>query len=97
MRISTSISKYLIASAIWLLLVAACVLIAHPSIVNAPSLGPFAVSATPNPFWIVDATLVHDSPFRITAKWGYLLGVALAPLAALWLLGFLLLRQRGRG
>jgi hypothetical protein len=95
MASSSSARNLVIVSAIWLLLVAACVLLAHPSIVSSP-LGPFAVSMTPNPFWTVHATLVPASPFSITVNWSSLLGIALAPLAALWLLARVLRRVHQR-
>ena len=93
---ASSTRKLLVTSAIWLLLVAASVFIAHPSIVNDPLIGQFAVSSTPNPFWTVHATHVPASPFLITANWGYLLGLAFVPVAALWLL-VALFRQARKG
>lgn len=80
---TTSTKKVMIASVIWLLLIGACLITSHPSITNS-SIGSLARSITPNPFWAVRATDIPASPFSVTAKWGYILGVALVPLVTLW-------------
>ena len=90
MAISSSTRTLWVFSSVWLLLMGACAYIAYPSI------GAIAISITPNPFWEVAATGVPQSPFAVTANWGYLLAVSLGPVLALWLAAFVFRRSRPR-
>lgn len=69
----------IIASFIWVLLIAAGAYLAYPTI------GTIASSITPNPFWLVEATGDAAAPFRVLLKTSAWIAWTLAPVAAMWL------------
>ena len=77
----------LLLSFIWVLLIGAGAYLTYPSI------GQIAASIEPNPFWSVDATGIPSAPFRVGLKTVSWLVWTLAPVALLWVLGFLLGRR----
>ena len=90
MAISSSSRILWALSVVWLLLMAACAYIAYPSV------DAIAISISPNPFWEVAATGVPESPFAVTANWGYLLAVSVGPVLALWVAAFVFRHSRPR-
>lgn len=84
----------LVTSAIWLVLFAGLMYAFHPVIVHDPKVGSFALLPEPDPFWTADATFRTQAPFRVSARWGPMLGVALGPIAIAWLLAGLARRIR---
>lgn len=82
------VRSLLIASAIWLLLIAA------GAYITLPTIGPVAVSIEPNPFWSVIATGDPAAAFQVSLKAVPWLIWCLAPIVILWLLALVMARRQ---
>ena len=81
------VRSQLIASVVWLLLLAA------GAYITCPIVGPIAASIEPNPLWSVAATGNAAAPFQVGLKVDSWLIWCLAPIAVVWLLGWVFARQ----
>jgi hypothetical protein len=85
-----TIHKLLIASVVWILL------IAGGAYMTYPAMGPVAVTLVDNPFWDLIVTGNPDAPFRAAIKTGAWLSWCLIPLALFWSLTWASAKRNSR-